>query len=338
MLFYSGMIDPGLMLKGNREYILDNKGNEKKQLTRIRQLGYISNYKICNTCNIIRPLRASHCNCCNNCAQRFDHHCPWIGTCVGLRNYSYFYYFVFLLNITQFFNLAICISHIVLNTNKHLDNEYGSKNAKYRIAFGENVFSLYIIIYVLITMIFTTHLFFYHTSLILHNMSTKMELKHLTNNPFGNIFERSKLWNFKYILFSKKPKMSLLDIFNYNKLAYQKQKEYARKNINPRDSMETGNSLLTEISFENNENNINSKTELDEKKKGTKDNFSKTDIKNENDEKENEINNNNLDNIINIKEDNDINTNEDNNFVKKPAPAINEINNVNINENTSSKE
>ena len=62
-------------------------------------------------------------------------------------------------------------------------------------------------------------------------MSTKMELKHLTNNPFGNIFERSKLWNFKYILFSKKPKMSLMDIFNYNKLAYQKQKEYARKNI-----------------------------------------------------------------------------------------------------------
>ena len=169
-------------------------------------------------------------------------------------------------------------------------------------------------------------------------MSTKMELKHLTNNPFGNIFERSKLWNFKYILFLKKPKMSLLDIFNYNKLAYQKQKEYARKNINPRDSMETGNSLLTEISFKNNENNINSKTELDEKKKEIKDNFSKIDIKNENDEKENEINNNNLDNIINIKEDNDINTNEDNNFVKKPAPAINEINNVNINENTSSKE
>ena len=50
------MIDPGLMLKGNREYILDNKGNEKKQLTRIRQLGYISNYKICNTCNIIRNI------------------------------------------------------------------------------------------------------------------------------------------------------------------------------------------------------------------------------------------------------------------------------------------
>ena len=127
MLFYSGTIDPGIMLKGTPEDISNTEGERKDNLIRVRQLGYISCYKICRTCNIIRPLRASHCNSCNNCIQRFDHHCPWIGTCVGLRNYSFFYLFIFIINITQFFNLSICITHIVLNTKFHLKNDNGPK-------------------------------------------------------------------------------------------------------------------------------------------------------------------------------------------------------------------
>ena len=66
-------------------------------------------------------------------------------------------------------------------------------------------------------MIFTTELFFYHTSLIFNNMSTKIEIKHYTKNPFGNKYARSKLWNIKNVLFPQRPKKSLFDIFNYNK-------------------------------------------------------------------------------------------------------------------------
>ena len=50
-------------------------------------------YQQCKKCYYPKPLRCHHCSICNKCVMRMDHHCPWMGQCVGKRNMKWFILF-----------------------------------------------------------------------------------------------------------------------------------------------------------------------------------------------------------------------------------------------------
>jgi hypothetical protein len=50
--------------------------------------------ELCFECGVIALPRSYHCNVCKRCVERYDHHCPWLNSCIGTGNHSYFLVFV----------------------------------------------------------------------------------------------------------------------------------------------------------------------------------------------------------------------------------------------------
>mmetsp|Transcript_428 Transcript_428/g.1429 ORF Transcript_428/g.1429 Transcript_428/m.1429 type:complete len:224 (+) Transcript_428:98-769(+) len=48
----------------------------------------------CSACLIMQPRGTMHCEFCQVCVAGWDHHCPWMGKCIGKSNINEFYTFL----------------------------------------------------------------------------------------------------------------------------------------------------------------------------------------------------------------------------------------------------
>ncbi|TGZ62035.1 hypothetical protein CRM22_007661 [Opisthorchis felineus] len=72
----------------------------------------------CTHCRKSRPPRTHHCHICEACVIRRDHHCLFLGQCVGLANWRFFLSLVFYgavgLSLASYLNLRFVFGHYFL--------------------------------------------------------------------------------------------------------------------------------------------------------------------------------------------------------------------------------
>ncbi|SCZ99567.1 BZ3500_MvSof-1268-A1-R1_Chr3-1g06106 [Microbotryum saponariae] len=69
----------------------------------------------------LRPFRSHRCKHCAAVVLKMDHHCPWVGTCVGARNYKYFYNFLQWSTLYTFYVFLTLLIGIAIPSNPSID-------------------------------------------------------------------------------------------------------------------------------------------------------------------------------------------------------------------------
>ncbi|XP_071688463.1 probable protein S-acyltransferase 2 [Rutidosis leptorrhynchoides] len=194
-LFKTSARNPGIIRRNKRPPECEDSFNLRSQsldwldgsvlslrIPRMKDMlvnGHTIKVKYCDTCMLYRPPRASHCSVCNNCVQRFDHHCPWVGQCIGARNYRYFILFITSSTLLCVYVFTFSLIDII------------RQNGNFSNSFSKDVVSVILVAYCFICVWFVGGLSVFHFYLISTNQTTYENFRYRyekKKNPFNEGF------------------------------------------------------------------------------------------------------------------------------------------------------
>jgi palmitoyltransferase ZDHHC9/14/18 len=115
---------------------------------------------------------------CDRCIEKFDHHCPWVGTCIGRRNYQPYLAFIFSASLGCILYIAFSITRLV-----HLANETNFVHSL-RTEWAAAI----IVIHCSLALLFVGALSGFHTYLVATNQTT---YEYFRSKGAENSFHRS---------------------------------------------------------------------------------------------------------------------------------------------------
>ena len=148
----------------------------------------------CPYCLVKKNFRSLHCLICKQCVEEFDHHCFWVGNCIGKKNYTLFFIFLIYILINTLFNIIFLIIYFAKKTTMDNENVIKSNSFPKFLLFSADCFvysKIFRIIIAVLCFIISSSFFLPLVSLLRMQLSTAIERKKLQKEEIE--YEKNQL-------------------------------------------------------------------------------------------------------------------------------------------------